>query len=213
MKATNKPMSFKLLFLVICVSISYLTVNAQSYDVDLLRKINHSYTEPTGNVMWVISESITPVAIATPLSVFALAWIKKDRKIALKGLEIASAEIISSLITSPLKLGLKRERPFVTHNDINKYSTGGSYSFPSGHTSMAFATATSLSLVCPKWYVIVPSFTYASLMGYSRMYLGVHYPSDVLIGAIIGSGSAYLSHYLYEKFTKDKTISPTVNLY
>ena len=42
--------------------------------------------------MWVISESITPVAIATPLSVFAVAWLKKDRKIAFKGLEIASAE-------------------------------------------------------------------------------------------------------------------------
>ena len=121
--------------------------------------------------------------------------------------------IISSLITSPLKVGLKRERPFVTHSDIEKHSTGGSYSFPSGHTSMAFATATSLSLVCPKWYVILPSFTYASLMGYSRMYLGVHYPSDVLIGALIGSGSAYLSHYIYKKITKEKTASNPLSLY
>ncbi len=206
-------MNFKFVFIVLCVSFYCLTIKAQSYDIDLLRKINHSYTESTGSVMWGISESITPVAIATPLSVFVIAWIKKDRKIVLKGLEIASAEIISSLITTPLKLGIKRERPFVTHTDIEKHSTGGSYSFPSGHTSMAFATATSLSMVYPKWYVIIPSFTYASLMGYSRMYLGVHYPSDVLIGALIGSGSAYLSHYLYQKFTKDKTISSTVNLY
>jgi membrane-associated phospholipid phosphatase len=78
---------------------------------------------------------------------------------------------------------------------------------------MAFATATSLSLVCPKWYVILPSFTYASLMGYSRMYLGVHYPSDVLIGALIGSGSAYLSHYIYKKIIKEKTASNPLSLY
>lgn len=65
---------------------------------------------------------------------------------------------------------------------------------PSGHTSTAFATATSLSLAYPKWYVVAPSFVWAGAIGYSRMHLGVHYPSDVLAGAIVGSGSAYLTY-------------------
>jgi membrane-associated phospholipid phosphatase len=65
---------------------------------------------------------------------------------------------------------------------------------PSGHTSTAFATATSLSMAYPKWYVIIPSYAWASSVGYSRMHLGVHYPSDVFIGAIVGSGSAFLTH-------------------
>lgn len=69
-----------------------------------------------------------------------------------------------------------------------------SYSMPSGHTSTAFATATSLSLAYPKWYVVAPSFVWAGAIGYSRMHLGVHYPSDVLAGAIVGSGSAYLTY-------------------
>jgi membrane-associated phospholipid phosphatase len=64
---------------------------------------------------------------------------------------------------------------------------------PSAHTSSAFATATSLSLAFPKWYVVVPSFVWASSVGYSRMHLGVHYPSDVLVGALVGSGSAFLT--------------------
>ena len=64
---------------------------------------------------------------------------------------------------------------------------------PSGHTSSVFATATSLSMAYPKWYVVVPSFVWAGSVGYSRMHLGVHYPSDVIIGALVGSGSAILT--------------------
>ena len=79
---------------------------------------------------------------------------------------------------------------------LDQQAKAGSWSFPSGHTSSAFALATSLSIVYPKWYVIVPSYLWASSVGYSRMHLGVHYPSDVLAGALVGTGSAFLSHAL-----------------
>ena len=82
--------------------------------------------------------------------------------------------------TTGLKFAINRKRPFVTYPDIEKIASAGSKSFPSGHTSDAFATATSLSLAFPKWYVITPSFVWACAVGYSRMDLGVHYPSDVL---------------------------------
>jgi len=58
---------------------------------------------------------------------------------------------------------------------------------------MAFANATALSLKYPKWYVIIPSYFWACSVGYSRLNLGEHYPSDVLAGAIVGAGSAFLS--------------------
>ena len=111
-----------------------------------------------------------------------------------EALYVAGGFIVSSIVTQGMKRIIKRDRPFVTYPFIVKRDVGGSYSFPSGHTSAAFCTATSLSLLFPKWYVIVPSYLYAATVGYARMYQGVHYPSDVLIGAFVGSGSAYLTH-------------------
>jgi hypothetical protein len=103
-----------------------------------------------------------------------------------------------------LKYSIKRDRPFITYKDIQKETSGGGYSLPSGHTADAFATATSLSIAFPKWYVIAPSFIWASAVGYSRMDLGVHYPTDVLAGAITGSGSAYLTYKLNKWINKKR---------
>jgi membrane-associated phospholipid phosphatase len=71
----------------------------------------------------------------------------------------------------------------------------GGYSMPSGHATAAWALATSLSLHYPKWSVIWPSFAYALGVSISRPYLGVHYPSDLLAGAIIGAGVAYVTYH------------------
>lgn len=109
---------------------------------------------------------------------------------------IGGAMAVSAGTTLLLKYSIDRPRPFETYSFIVKLSDAGSPSFPSGHTSNAFATATSLSLAIPKWYVTAPALLWASAVGYSRMHLGVHYPSDVLVGAAIGAGSAFLSHYL-----------------
>jgi undecaprenyl-diphosphatase len=111
----------------------------------------------------------------------------------MNSLYVASSVAATVIITSIAKYSIKRSRPFETYPFIEKESAGGSPSFPSGHTSEAFALATSVSLTYPKWYIIAPSFLWAGAVGYSRMDLGVHYPSDVLAGAILGAGCAWLT--------------------
>jgi membrane-associated phospholipid phosphatase len=125
--------------------------------------------------------------------------IKHDHTLFRNAEVVVTATLVNICVTSGLKYSINRTRPFITYPDIVKKSGAGSPSFPSGHTSGAFATATSISLAYPKWYVIVPLFGWAGVVGYSRMDLGVHYPSDVLAGAAIGAGSAWLTHYVNKK--------------
>ena len=139
---------------------------------------------------------------------YTIGLIQKDSLIKHKALFIGETFLASAFITIASKSIIKRDRPYVTHPSIQPLSVEGSYSMPSAHTSSAFATATSLSMAYPKWYVVVPSFVWASSVGYSRMHLGVHYPSDVLVGALVGSGSAVLMYkanqWLNKKRKKNK---------
>lgn len=59
-----------------------------------------------------------------------------------------------------------------------------------------FSLATSLSITYPKWYVIAPSAVWACGVGFARMNQGVHYPSDVVAGAAIGVGCAFVNVYV-----------------
>jgi len=128
-------------------------------------------------------------------------------------LNMGAAIAIDGIIVQSIKRTVRRPRPYSTYpDDIIGYQTLSSLSFPSGHTSLAFTTATSMSLNYPKWYVIVPSFLWAGSVGYSRMNLGVHYPSDVLAGALLGAGSAYLSYKVNKWYWKKKNNKKIIGL-
>lgn len=171
-----------------------VTTNSQNQDIRILRQINLHRNERLDGTFTAITNSVSPVSIAAPILVFGTGLIEKDKTIQKKGLVMGASILTASIISTSLKHAINRTRPFVTYPDIQKVTSGGSPSFPSGHTSDAFSTATSLSLAFLKWYVIAPSYVYASAVGYSRMHLGVHYPSDVLAGAIVGAGSAFLCY-------------------
>ena len=179
-----------LIGLFFCVSF----INAQNIDITFLSDININRNTSLDPTFKAITNSALPVSVATPLIIYSVGLIKKDSTIKNQALFIGETFLVSAFVTTALKYSIKRERPFNTYPDIEKVTAAPGYSFPSGHTSTAFATATSLSMEYPKWYIIAPSFAWASAVGYSRMHLGVHYPSDVAVGAIIGSGSAYLSY-------------------
>jgi undecaprenyl-diphosphatase len=97
------------------------------------------------------------------------------------------AAVLSGEILADLgKLVVHRHRPF-------EHQIGPSqrtHSFPSGHTTTAFAGATMLAWFAPR--LAVPLYALAVLIGFSRLYLGVHYPTDVIAGAVLGTATALL---------------------
>lgn len=183
---------FFLFTLLFCFSIS----NAQNSDIDLLKKINLHRNTDLDPLMKGVTNSTFPISIGAPVIIYAVGLIEKDSTTKKKAIFVGETLAASAFITYALKNMTKRDRPYETYPEIDNVTEESSYSFPSGHTSSAFATATSLSMAYPKWYVIAPSFVWAGAVGYSRMHLGVHYPTDVLAGALVGSGSAFLCYKL-----------------
>lgn len=178
-----------LMLLLFCITF----VNGQNSDIAILRDINRDRNKNLDPAFKVVTNSAVPFSIATPIIIYSVGLIKNDGTLKNQAVSIGETFLVNGFITFALKHAAKRARPFETYPDIEQASSASGDSFPSGHTSLAFGTATSLSMEYPKWYVIAPSFVWAGAVGYSRMHLGVHYPSDVVAGAIIGSGSAYLS--------------------
>ena len=119
---------------------------------------------------------------------------------------------ICAATTMGLKAVVKRPRPWVAYDgDLVCLQHVASHSFPSGHTSFTFAAATSLALTFPRWYCWLPAYLWAGAVGFSRLYIGAHYPSDVLVGALIGVGSALLSYHLCSKlYSKSDAVAAPV---
>ena len=190
----------------ICVLLFILATNhfsfSQNADINLLKKINVERNQSLDPTFKTITNSVTPISIGAPIVTFTVGLIQKDSTLKNKGIYLAETFVVNGFFTIALKYSVQRDRPFVTYPFIDKQAEAGSLSFPSGHTSAAFATATSLSLSFRKWYVVAPAFIWAGSVGYSRMHLGVHYPSDVLAGAFVGAGSAFLSYKLNQWINK-----------
>ena len=175
-------------------------VKAQNWDINFVRKVNPLH--PNSFVWKSASTSVYPVSIAAPVSAFIIGEIKKDKQLKINAYENLGSLAICAIATEGLKKSINRQRPYQTHAGIYPYKYESGESFPSGHTAFAFATATTLSLQYKKWYVVVPAYAWAAGCGYSRLYLGEHYVTDVLGGAAIGTGSAFLSHWLSKKVFK-----------
>ncbi len=181
-------------YIIFSLVLSSTNLYSQNIDIRLLREINLNRNTNLDNTFRGITHSVTPISIGTPVMLYGISMITKDTFMREKSIYIGVTIISAAAISTILKYSVNRTRPFVTYPYLEKATSGRSPSFPSGHTSDAFAFATSLSLSYPRWYIIIPSYAWAGAAGYSRMYLGVHYPSDVLAGAIIGTGAAYLCY-------------------
>jgi undecaprenyl-diphosphatase len=189
--------------------------NAQLSKLDrsALEELSEDRKEENTEFYQFMSNSTNYISMGVPVSLFVAGIITKDKDLKKSALLAGESILVSTAFTYAIKNTVKRPRPYTVDSLITKVGPGGGYSFPSGHTSEAFALATSLSMSYPKWYVIAPAYLWAGTVACSRMYLGVHYPTDILAGAIVGSGSAFLSHklnrWINQKHEKKQSVAFT----
>lgn len=169
-----------------------------SGDYASLKIINPRY--PDNATYKTLSSTAYPICFSLPVGIMAISLINGNEKGQQVAYEMAGGMIVTAVATGVLKKLVNRPRPYETYDDIYPDVREEGNSFPSGHTSMAFSTATTLLLTTEKWYYAAPAFAWAMGVGYSRIYLGQHYPSDVIAGAIVGAGGAYLTHLLNNKW-------------
>jgi undecaprenyl-diphosphatase len=102
---------------------------------------------------------------------------------------VGVAILISESVSGLLKDWIARDRPPLADPDPGPLvSLPATHSFPSGHATVSFACATTLVLAVPR--LRAPLYALAALVAFSRVYVGVHYPADVLAGAVLGVGIA-----------------------
>lgn len=180
-------------------------------DVQLFHLINHQWISPVLDALFVFA---TWVGKRSWLFIVAVPflWVrggKRERWYAL--LAIAAIAFSDSLPTHVLKSYFARPRPFNTMIDVRllvPVEHISLYSFPSNHAANMFALATLTFFLYPKRRFSWALAALAVLISYSRVYVGVHYPSDVLGGAGLGAFIGGCMFLVWKKFG-DKTESQT----
>jgi membrane-associated phospholipid phosphatase len=187
--------------------LSFFTIEkttAQGFDYDVLKSLSKRQNPSDISFNKFVSNAAAPICIGTPIVMFGVGLLTENKDLKEKGIQTGIAFALTIGETYLIKTLVKRSRPYITYPDLKNQTTEGSFSFPSGHTSSTFSIATSLSLNYPKWYVIVPAYLWAGATGYSRMYLNVHYPTDVLTGAALGSLTAWATWKVNKKIQEKK---------
>lgn len=152
------------------------------FESEILVWIQNNLRNPAGNVVMPFFSLLNEAgAIAILTAIFFMIWKKYRAEGFVIAASLASETIVINLIIKPI---VNRIRPY----DVNTALTilgrkPSDASFPSGHTGAAFAVAFAMAFTLPKKYSI-PAIVVAALISLSRLYNGVHYPTDVL-GAII----------------------------
>jgi membrane-associated phospholipid phosphatase len=141
-----------------------------------------------------ISDSISYFSLGIPVLITIVAEFKKEsnkKQSRLSLLYVLVSIGVAGLISYVMKKSFSVPRPYEIDTRIAQLSVGGGYSLPSGHTTEAFASAMALTLLFPRWFVFIPMFCWATLVGLSRIHLGVHFPFDILVGMFIGSSTSF----------------------
>ena len=140
------------------------------------------------------------------LSLLMLIWKPTRRAGALALCAMILGLLVTNITIKPL---VERARPWLDWPIVPLVAEKDPNSFPSGHTCAAFAAGMSWTRTLPWRWGRIAAVVFAVCMGLSRLYVGVHYPTDVLVGAVIGALCAWVAWKLYQVYINKNSTSDT----
>jgi undecaprenyl-diphosphatase len=181
----------------------------QQLDVNIFLFFNGIHSSFFDILMYWVSQTVVWI----PLWIFFIYLIIKQHKttgwwlVLAMIAAVALADLASVHLFKNVFMRLRPcHNPEISHlvHIVNEHC-GGQYGFVSSHSANMFAIATFMFLALRKMYRLswIPLFGWAAIIAYSRVYLGVHYPGDILGGALLGSGVSILVWWVYSKVKKE----------
>lgn len=169
-------------------------------DIQLFRFLNNLAGQSPffdGTIVFFASYLAYILVIAVVALVFFSQYQKRDKWEML--IVAGAASLIARYgVTELIRFFYHRPRPFTALSDVHQLFTDSAWSFPSGHATFFFALATALYLYNKKWGTWF--FIVSVAITVSRVIAGVHYPSDIIGGALIGALVGYAVFYFVQKF-------------
>lgn len=172
-----------------------------AWDAGVLLFIQEHLRTAAGNAFIPFWSSLGDAGLIWIAAALALLLFKRTRRAG--ALALGSMALSLLFVNGILKHLVSRPRPWLVVEGLETilYSDDPN-SFPSGHTCSAFAFACGLCGGAPARWMKAAALVLATLMGLSRLYVGVHYPSDVLAGAAVGALSGLLACALVRRWEK-----------
>ena len=169
------------------------------YDIFILKAVNSNRVKALDPFFIFITNTSSYIALGFIALVFILSVIQKSALLQRYGWQLLSFFIFAFVIIKSLKYSVGRIRPFESYSYLEKLVDISTPSFPSGHTLEAAAIATSIVLLFKSRILLIVAVIWSLTVALSRIVLGVHYPSDVIAGILIGILSACLCHWIFIK--------------
>lgn len=189
----------------------------QELDTRLFLTLNGAHAPGADTLMYWVTQRNTWIPLYALLIIW-LIWQYKQAAAGMMGALILTILFADQTASGLLKPWVERLRPCYVSYLSNKIhlvveGCGGTYGFASSHAANSFGLAMALWLLVGRRFAWVGwfFFPWAAIVSYSRIYVGVHYPFDVLVGSAIGIGAAYtavgLVRYGLSKSKRSKLIS------
>jgi len=158
----------------------------QFFDIPLFNLINHGMNNRFFDLLMPFISRIGGGEFLFVLGIFML--FSRKREIKMMGLILIAGLTISFYAVSILKILIARPRPFLSLPNVILLASEKSFSFPSNHAATSFMAVFLLSSHFKRYALF---YLFATLVCISRIYMGVHYPTDVIAGALLGIAIGY----------------------